>query len=69
MVTLKDLYTKITDQTDKLTEDMSDNELKQEIKRSTAIADTAKQAINIGNIVLKADKLKGNTERIDEIIG
>lgn len=69
MITLKDLYKKMTDQTNKLTRNMSDTKLKQEIKRSSAMADTSKQAVNIANIILKADKMAGNQNRIDEIIG
>lgn len=69
MITLKDLYKKMTDQTNKLTRNMSDTKLKQEIKRSSAMADTSKQAVNIANIILKADKMAGNQDRIDEIIG
>lgn len=69
MITLKDLYKKMTDQTNKLTKNMSDTKLKQEIKRSSAMADTSKQAVNIANIILKADKMAGNQDRIDEIIG
>lgn len=72
MKKLRELYGILADQTEKISSDMNDDQLKQEVKRSQAMADTSKQAINIANIILKADNLNhkyGIKGRIDEIIG
>ncbi len=69
MGTLKELFGTLTQVTEKLSKVYDENELNKEIKRAKAVANTSKQAINLGKLMFEVDKEKGNTELIDEIMG
>ncbi len=70
MITLTDMYKKLANQTDKIIDpELTRSQRREEIEKAEAAATISKQALNAANIILKADKMKGNTERIDMIIG
>lgn len=70
MITLTEMYKKLANQTDKIMDpEMTRSQKREEIEKAEAAATISKQALNAANIILKADKMKGNTKRIDTIIG
>lgn len=70
MISLTEMYKKLANQTDKIIDpELTRSQRREEIEKAEAAATISKQALNAANIILKADKMKGNTERIDMIIG
>lgn len=64
---LTDLHSMLFEQIERLSkDDISDEELNKEIRRSDAITGIASQIIQNGNLVLKSLKLKADTLPMNE---
>lgn len=70
MISIVDMYKKLANQTDKIIDpELTRSQRREEIEKAEAASTISKQALNAANIILKADKMKGNTDRIDALIG